>query len=208
MSPAGEVQVVAPASTTLDQIKQVLARKMPWVDQQFSDMRNMASPPLPRQYLAGETYRYRGRSFRLRIEKSLASSVKLTRGDLKVLLPTPGNRAKVQTLVEAWYRTAAHRVFHERIPAQLPRFGTFQEVKPTGILIRSMKSRWGSMTPAGKLLLNLELIKMPTAAIDYVITHELAHRIEHHHGPEFWQLLDRVMPDWRDRKALLETSER
>ena len=51
------------------------------------------------------------------------------------------------------------------------------------------------MTPAGKLLLNLELIKMPTAAIDYVITHELAHRIEHHHGPEFWQLLDRVMPD-------------
>jgi len=40
--------------------------------------------------------------------------------------------------------------------------------------------------------------------IDYVITHELCHRVHHHHGPKFFELLDRVMPDWPERKQSLE----
>ena len=71
-----------------------------------------------------------------------------------------------------------------------------------------MEKRWGSMTPAGRLTLNLDLIRMPTPAIDYVLAHELAHRIEHHHGAAFWRLLERVMPDWQERKSALERAER
>jgi predicted metal-dependent hydrolase len=36
---------------------------------------------------------------------------------------------------------------------------------------------------------------------DYVITHELAHLVERHHGPEFWALMNRAMPDWEKRKG-------
>ena len=60
------------------------------------------------------------------------------------------------------------------------------------------------MSPAGRLLLNLRLIQAPVDAIDYVITHELCHIAEPHHGPAFFELLEQVMPDWERRKNRLE----
>jgi len=60
------------------------------------------------------------------------------------------------------------------------------------------------MSPAGRLLLNRRLVQAPVDAIDYVITHELCHVAEPHHGPAFFELLDKVMPDWELRKQRLE----
>jgi predicted metal-dependent hydrolase len=61
------------------------------------------------------------------------------------------------------------------------------------------------MSPNHRLLLNRRLIQAPIDTIDYVITHELCHIAEPHHGPAFFDLLDRVMPDWDLRKERLET---
>lgn len=60
------------------------------------------------------------------------------------------------------------------------------------------------MTSGGKLILNRSLIGSSIDAIDYVITHELCHIRHNHHGAEFFQLLERVMPDWKTRKIKLE----
>jgi predicted metal-dependent hydrolase len=50
----------------------------------------------------------------------------------------------------------------------------------------------------------LSRLGAPLDAIDYVITHELCHIAVPHHGPEFFELLDRVLPDWRKRKQQIE----
>ena len=69
-----------------------------------------------------------------------------------------------------------------------------------------MRQRWASMSPRGRLTLNIRLIRASTDAIDYVLTHELCH-IEHpHHGRAFFEQLDQVMPDWRVKKAKLESA--
>jgi predicted metal-dependent hydrolase len=60
------------------------------------------------------------------------------------------------------------------------------------------------MTADRKLILNRWLVRASVDAIDYVITHELCHIQHNHHGPEFYKLLDRVMPDWQKRKSKLE----
>jgi len=60
------------------------------------------------------------------------------------------------------------------------------------------------MSPAGRLLLNRRLVQAPIDAIDYVISHELSHVAEPHHGAAFFELLDKVMPDWGRRKQRLE----
>ena len=70
-----------------------------------------------------------------------------------------------------------------------------------------MKRRWGSCTKNGRILLNLQLIQTSPSCIDYVITHELCHLIEHNHTAAFYQLLDGAMPDWRKRKRRLELNE-
>ena len=55
------------------------------------------------------------------------------------------------------------------------------------------------------LYFNWRLLQLPVRLIDYVIVHELAHLLEHNHTLEFWRVLDRVLPDWRERKSMLET---
>jgi len=73
------------------------------------------------------------------------------------------------------------------------------------VTIRKMTRRWGSCTKRGTINLNTDLIKVPLTFIDYVIVHELCHLKVHNHSPAFYKLLTRSMPDWRQRKARLES---
>jgi predicted metal-dependent hydrolase len=107
-------------------------------------------------------------------------------------------------LVEAWYRARAQVKFRERLVSNLERFARPGEFMPSGLTIKFMSQRWGSMSPSGRLLLNRRLIQAPVDAIDYVISQELCHLAEPHHGPAFYGLLGRVMPDWEKRKLRLE----
>jgi predicted metal-dependent hydrolase len=106
--------------------------------------------------------------------------------------------------VEEWYRERAQVKFRDRLAVTLGRFPSPEEFEPKGLVVRQLRQRWGSMTTGEKLILNLSLIRSSVDAIDYVITHELCHMRFRHHGPEFFQLLDRVMPDWEKRKIKLE----
>ena len=67
-----------------------------------------------------------------------------------------------------------------------------------------MPKRWGSWTRCGGIYLNPELVLAPPSCIDYVVTHELCHLVHASHGPEFFALLRRAMPDWEARKDRLE----
>ena len=72
------------------------------------------------------------------------------------------------------------------------------------LTLRKMKTRWGSLSTIGRLTLNTELIQAPRECIEYVVYHELCHLYHQNHGPEYYQLLDRTLPDWKQRKQKLE----
>jgi predicted metal-dependent hydrolase len=67
-----------------------------------------------------------------------------------------------------------------------------------------MRTRWGSCSPKGEVVLNPLLVKAPTPCIDYVVTHELCHLKELNHGPRFYRMLGMAMPDWQERKQRLD----
>ena len=71
-----------------------------------------------------------------------------------------------------------------------------------------MTKRWGSYTPKGRIVLNVDLVRASPAQIDYVICHELAHAFHPDHGKEWRDMLSNIMPDWEGRKLMLETQLR
>jgi predicted metal-dependent hydrolase len=72
------------------------------------------------------------------------------------------------------------------------------------LTLRDQRSRWGSCSSKGQLSFNWRLVLAPHDVLDYVVVHEVCHLKEHHHGPEFWALVERRRPHYRDSKNWLD----
>lgn len=201
------VTVQAPEDADVAEIEAKVRKRAPWILRQQRQFELYLPALPPRQYVSGETHRYLGRQYRLKVsENGPVESVKLTRGYFYINVADKSDTERVKTLLTEWYRRQARRVFQERLEACLTKVRFLNLAEPE-LVIRHMQARWGSCTPEGKIILNLKLIQVSKIYLDYVVMHELCHLKEHHHGRRFYELLDRVMPDWREKRAHLNAVE-
>lgn len=204
VEPDMSVVVAAPRDASVEAIEAKVRKRAGWIMRQQRYFAQFMPRMPERQFLPGETHRYLGRQYRLKVVPHVQQAVKMTRGHLVVQTHRPLSPETTRELVEAWYREKAQAKFAERIQANLERFHDGESRRPKGLIVRQLKQRWGSMSPGARLMLNRRLIEAPLDAIDYVITHELCHVTEPHHGATFFELLAKVMPDWERRKQRLE----
>jgi predicted metal-dependent hydrolase len=209
------VEVRAPNHSDPAVVAAVVRRRAPWILRQQREFEQYPPTQPPRRYVSGETHRYLGRQYRLKVQELSATvsasvpaieRVKLSGGFLYVWTVNPYETEQVRTLVDEWYRRQAERVFGERLETLLPRFQHLTIASPK-LNIRRMKARWGSCGANGMVTLNLKLIQVSKPLIDYVIVHELCHLVEHNHSKRYYALLDRMLPDWRTRRQQLNEAE-
>lgn len=204
VEPDASVVVAAPQDAPLAAIEEKVRKRAAWIRRQQRYFIQFLPRTPDRQYVAGETHLYLGRQYRLKVIPHVQATVKLVRGFIVVQTHRPDRTDVTRELVDYWYRERADAKFAERLEINLQRFPTPDDFRPKGLIVRQLRQRWGSMSPSHRLLLNRRLIEAPIDAIDYVITHELCHIAIPHHGPAFFELLDRVLPDWPKCKARLE----
>ncbi|MCD7841562.1 MAG: M48 family metallopeptidase [Lachnospiraceae bacterium] len=99
-----------------------------------------------------------------------------------------------------WGKKAAAMYIPERVAYFADRMG----ISYGRITIREQKTRWGSCSSAGNLNFNWKLMLVPKELLDYVIVHELAHRREMNHSPQFWAIVEQELPDYRERRQRLK----
>ena len=109
-------------------------------------------------------------------------------------------RSAVQAALAAWYRKHAD----VQIRSAVDRFSARLCVAVAGVEVREMKTRWGSGGTDGRLRFNWRIVMAPKRLLEYVVAHELCHIRYHDHSREFWRLLNRVMPDYEQRRSDLE----
>jgi len=200
VKPNCEVVLTAPAKTTDEHIDYVIKKRTGWIDKKIAFYKEH-QPQVSKEYVSGENFRYLGRNYRLKVIESKSEGVKLQRGYLQVFVKDTANLEKKKRLVKAWYLTKAETHFLKAIEKYQP----IVKKEIANIRIREMKTRWGSCNPVkGYINLNSELIKKPTVCIEYVVFHELAHLLHTNHSKQFYNYLSLYMPDWDNRKMLLE----
>jgi predicted metal-dependent hydrolase len=192
--PDKSVAVRAPLRTPLRDIRDFVSRQGAWIMKIWR--RLDSQPPKPRQSYDGDAiFLFQGRECTLRIERGAIDAVSLHGDALIVRTPREHDDEQLRGLINAWYREQALELFSERAIECHRRMQT-ESLRFPPIVIRGMKSRWGSYScRTGRMSLNLSLITVPLPCLDYVIIHELCHIKVPHHGPHFWKLVGRYVPD-------------
>jgi predicted metal-dependent hydrolase len=106
------------------------------------------------------------------------------------------DRDRVGRVLEAWFREQASLAVAATIEDHAPALG----VRPAAVSLRDPRSRWGSASRRGRLMLSWRLVLAPPEALETVVVHELAHLRVFGHGPRFWALVTSRRPEhlvWR-----------
>lgn len=201
--PSGAVVVFAPSGETLDRIQDRVKKKGGWIFRELDRITTRPSVTPDRHFVSGETHLLLGKQYRLSIELADDPRVQIEGSRLKILVRQLDDQAHCRRLITAFYAITARGIFRERLDAMAPPFDRRGLLRPA-LVIRRMSKRWGSYTPKGRIVLNVDLVRASPMLIDYVICHELAHAFYPDHGKEWSNLLDTIMPDWEIRKACLE----
>jgi len=205
--PDRRIVVRAPVGCPQDLIAERVRKRAGWISRQLAEFERYHPRTPARQYVSGESHLYLGRFYRLKLLSGESASVKLTRGQLFVSLPGEPDPQRdpdrARALLHRWMLARARIVFGEVLHASLCHFG---EVDCPRLMVRAMKSRWGSLSRAGVMTLNVQLVRAPRPCIEYVVMHELCHLKFRDHNACFFDLLGKLMPDWEKRKSRLESA--
>jgi len=203
VNPDTSVSVTAPEGKELAAIQKIVKKRAPWILKQQREFEKSMPTVTPRQYASGETWRYLGRQYRLKVYENGTEKVKLKGAFLTVGVKDLSDKEKIKALVDQWYRNRAVNYFTNKA-AYCHGLLRKYEVSLPDIKMRTMKNRWGSCTREGSILLHPDLVKVPSHCVEYVIMHEMCHVKHLDHGSAFYKLLSRVMPDWQKRKERLD----
>ncbi len=211
VTPEG-VEVIVPAGTPLegsDGLAGYLHRKRRWVFDAVREIEQKHQRLLTQRYASGAKLQYRGRWLMLDVRTADVGAVAVAcRSKFHVAVP----RALEGTARLGAVREALHDWLKTRALSDVRRMGRRHQ-SALGVQARDFRlsysnSRWGSLARSGTVLVHWRLVQAPVAALEYVVAHEVAHLVHRHHGPEFWAALSRTLPDWAERKAMLEAWER
>jgi len=206
VKPDMTIVVSANEKVPLDFILKFVKGKAPWILKNVNYFKDVQPENIStKDYVSGESFKYLGKQYRLKVEEMGKSEfVKYYQGFIYIYVKDKNNYKRKEKLLNDWFREKAEKNFIqslERIYPIVEKYG----VKKPQIHIRTMKARWGScIKDKNIILLNYELIKAPKFCIDYVVLHELIHFKYKNHDGTFYNFMTSVMPDWKQRKEILD----
>ena len=192
----GSVKVLAPLTASDEKVETAVRSKEYQIFSKLAKWKELNLGKVSRQFVNGQSFLYLGRNYRLSIEDNQDIPLKISGGyfrlDKKLL-------DKADKVFKDFYRVKAEQKIKERLKLIEEKF----QQKPTTVKILELQNRWASWTPKNGLNFHWRCIMAPISVLDYIITHEMVHLKHPNHSPEFWNELDKKMPNFREHENWL-----
>ncbi len=197
----GDVLVRAPEWADDEQVDDIVASRHHWILQGLAERRDLNATRVLREYKNGEGFLYLGRAYRLLLVGDQDEPLKLRNGRfaLRRDLVERGEMAAAKAAFRDFYIARGLERIRQRVDYFAPKVG----VKPAAVGVRELGNRWASCSPAGALAFHWKCMMPPQTIIDYIVVHELCHLHNRDHTEAFWNEVDKVLPDYRERKGWL-----
>lgn len=159
------------------------------------------------EFITGDAIRILGTDRTLKVESGTKNTVTCDKYFLTLTVKDINDYELKKKVIEKWEKEQATKLVTEICEAMYPYFEKYVPEFPQ-IKFRKMTSRWGSCQPKGNILtFNILLIETPVECMEYVVAHEFTHFLEANHSKNFYNKLERIMPDWKERKKLLNNKK-
>ena len=199
--PLGKVVVSAPLLLSTKSIENFVRLNLGWIKKQQEKFINQPRMSA-RQYVSGETYYIFGKQFFLEFIPSKKRTFKID--GTKILLYMPEN-ASVENR-QKFIREKFRKILIEQLERLIPKWEETTKLHCESFKTKYMTTRWGTCnSKAKRIWINLQMVEKPLECLEYIILHELIHLKISNHGKDFIEMMNQFMPDWKDRKNLLNT---
>lgn len=197
----GNISVRAPEHLTEEQADAVVESKRLWIYRNLADWRDLNATRVVREWVNGEGFLYLGSSYRLLFVQEQEEPLKLKDGRFCLLreIVETGGEVAAKREFEKFYAEKGLERIKKRVAHFVPKVG----VAPVSVDVKDIGFRWGSCTSDGRLSFHWKCMMATPMVIDYIIVHELCHLHHRDHTEAFWNEVDKVMPDHRERKQWL-----
>jgi hypothetical protein len=197
----GSVIVRAPEWAEEQQIARIVESKQRWIYKELAEWRDLNATRVLREYKNGEGFLYLGRSHRLLLvgDQETALQLKNGRFSLRRDLVDHGEIAAAKAAFRDFYVAKALVRLPLRVKYYAPKVG----VSPPNVEVKELGLRWASCSSSGKLSFHWKCMMAPLTIVDYIVVHELCHLHHRDHTDAFWNEVDKVMPDFGERKEWL-----
>ncbi len=190
------VLVTIPVQCDLDEAGSFLNRHIDWVRERLDSL------PDPVPFANGAVMPLRGEPHRIvfTCDKRASSIACADQTDEWPHVLVNCAAAAASRRLRDWLFNEAKSDLEARVAHHARRLG----LKASRIAVRDQTTRWGSCSTTGVLSFSWRLILAPAHVLDYVAAHEVAHLAEMNHGPRFWALVKRAIPDYQRSKTWLQ----
>ncbi|MSP73945.1 MAG: M48 family peptidase [Myxococcales bacterium] len=189
----GSLTVRAPLGIEAEVLEGFVRDKQLWIYTKLAEKNALRQPEPAKAFVTGEGFKYLGRSYRLLLVDEEDVPLKLEAGRFKLLRSEVG---RGRDHFVAWYKAHALPWFRRRVKLYAPQIGA----EANRVEVRDLGYRWGSCGQTGGVNFNWQTILLPAGVADYVAVHEQVHLRAPNHSPEFWTRVERVLPDYKQRK--------
>ena len=197
----GLITVRPPVSMTPEQVDETVLSKRMWIYRNLAEWRELNAARTVREWVNGESFLYLGSSYRLLLVDTQDEALKLKDGRFQLrrsIVETSG-RPGAQQAFEDFLKTRGLRRIADRVAHFAPRVG----VTTGAVLLKDLGFRWASCLSSGTLHFHWKCLMAPLTVIDYLVVHELCHLHHRDHSDAFWNEVDKVLPNYRERKEWL-----
>lgn len=197
----GLVSVRVPEHLTEEQADAVVEHKRLWIYRNLAEWRDLNAARVVREWVNGEGFLYLGCAYRLLLTQEQVEPLKLKDGRFCLQRKTveAGGEEAAKQVFEKFYAEKALERIKKRVAYFAPKVG----VIPVSIEVRDVGYRWATCTPDGRLSFHWKCMMASPKVIDYIVVHELCHLHHMDHTDAFWNEVDKVMPDYSERKSWL-----
>jgi predicted metal-dependent hydrolase len=186
----GRLTVRAPMKLPNSAIEEFLSQKADWVRKTQSKLKARAAQRPSHTFETGDSFLWLGESFPLTLVPAQRPALQFD--GIRFTLSQKA-QVNAKAYFEAWYKKQAR----DYLQSRLKRFARPHHFSYRGLRITSARTRWGSCNSRNELAFAWRLLMAPPEIVDYVVVHELAHTVQHNHGPKFWNLVEDILPNYK-----------